>query len=367
MPITRRGFVGLGLSTALIDPTLAAMPKAARRQFVVGTYTAEGGEGVYPLTHDVASDHWRIGAPMPAIRNMSFGIADARRDLFYALDENGEGTVAAYRRDSWSQVGEAVRIGVDPCHIAIDRRRERLAIADYGSGEVAVVALDPITGVPSSAPVLRSHAGTGPNAERQRGPHAHWVGFSPDGRWLHSVDLGADAIWRHDLRDGVAQATLAYRAPPGSGPRHLVMHPRLAKAYLLSELASEVTLLDSAGDGRFSAVQTVATVPAGSGTANLPAEVAINRVGDRLYVSNRGHDSIAVFAVARDGRLSPLQHIATGGHWPRFFLLVEESRRLLVANERSGTVQPFAILSDGRLAPSGTPIAAPGAAFIARL
>ncbi|KQS01988.1 hypothetical protein ASG11_14345 [Sphingomonas sp. Leaf357] len=369
--VTRRGLIGMGAGALLAAPLAAAGRPDPVVRLIVGTYESEGGGGLYPLSYDPGRDSWALGAPLPTYANASFGAYDPRHDCHYLIDEQSAGAVAEYRPgDPMRRVAMATG-GADPCHIAIDPRHRRIAIAHYTDGGVAVIGIDPANGALLGSPVVQTHTGFGPNA-RQRGPHAHWVGFSPDGRWLHAVDLGADAVFGYalsngDLRSAIGQPIVSYRAPPGTGPRHMTLHPRRAQAFLLSELRSEVTVLDSAGGGRFVARQTLSTLPAGFTGTNYPAEIAINRAGDRLYVSNRGHDSIAVFAVAADGRIDAIEHVATGGRWPRHFLLIEATKRLLVANQRSGDVTALAIAADGRLRATGASIAIPAPAFIARI
>ncbi|MEG3123587.1 lactonase family protein [Sphingomonas sp. GB1N7] len=363
--VTRRGVIGIGAAAVLAAPLAAAGPRDSVVRLIVGTYQGEGGGGLYPLSYDPAAESLTLGTPLPAYANASFGAYNPRHDCHYLIDEQSAGTVAAYRPGDPAWSGAMATGGADPCHIAIDQRQRRIAVAHYTAGSVAVIGVDPVSGALAGPPVVRNHIGSGPNA-RQRGTHVHWVGFSPDGRWLHAVDLGADAVFGYDLKSGIGQPVVSYRAPPGTGPRHMNFHPHRPQAFLLSELRSEVTVLDSAGAGRFAARQTVSTLPADFTGTNYPAEIAINRAGDRLYVSNRGHDSIAVFAVAPDGRLDPIEHVSTGGTWPRFFLLIEEAGRLLVANQRSGNVAAFAIAADGRLRATGASIAIPAPAFIAR-
>ncbi|HEU0066940.1 MAG TPA: lactonase family protein [Sphingomonas sp.] len=369
-PVGRRDVVGMvaaaGAAAPLAAPLAGALPGPPTRHLVVGTYAAEHGAGLCPLFYDVGRDRWSAGTPVPTIANASFGAYNPRHGLFYLLDERQDGSVGAYRPDDWRQLGAWTSGGADPCHIALDPRQRQLAVANYANGSIALYAVDPATGGLREPARISITPGKGPNAERQSGPHAHWVGFAPDGRWLHMVDLGADIVLGFDLRSGGRTPIVSYRAPPGTGPRHMAFHPRLPVAYLVSELVSQVTVLEAAGFGRFRATQSATTLPDGGSSPNFPAEVAINRAGNRLYVSNRGHNSIAVFAVSGDGRLRLLEHVPTG-NWPRFFLMCEDAGRLFVANQRAGTVQAFALRPDGRLRPTAASIAVPGAAFIARV
>lgn len=334
-------------------------------RLVVGTYAREGGGGLYPVDYSVAEHRWQVGTPIAAAPDASFGVRARRSGRRYLLEEATVGHAALW--SGGRRIARFATLGADPCHAALDARETSLAIANYSSGSVAFYRLDPKTGVPLGTPTIRTATGHGPNPARQEAPHAHWVGFAPDGRWLHSVDLGTDAILAYpfDVVKGMLGETrLAYRAPAGSGPRHLAWHPRQPRAYLVSELANSVTVLRPAPDGRFTALQTLSTLPAGHNAASQAAHIAIDRAGRTLYVSNRGHDSIAVYAIAPDGRLALRQIVSTGGSWPRFFLLADAARRLIVANERAGTLAAFAVGADGRLTPLPGTARVPGAVFL---
>jgi 6-phosphogluconolactonase len=359
---SRRSFVA---GTIALAGSPAAAMAAAPDRLIAGTYVSRGGTGVVPLTG--TADGWTAGAPVAAIRNASFGVASRDGRFRYLLDESEAGVLGIYDR-ALKPLGSVSTLGAHPCHAALSPDGGLLAVANYSSGAVAVWRLDRKTGLPVSAAQSVAHRGSGPNQRRQTGPHAHWVGFSRDGRTLHAVDLGADAVFAHRVDPSSGRVTgsdVAYRAAPGSGPRHLAWHPRLPVAYLLAELANTVTVLRANAAGGFTAGATLSTLPAGFGGASYGAHIAVNRAGTRLYLSNRGHDSIAVFSIARDGGLSLVQHVSCGGHWPRLFLLREDRGELLVANERSGNVAVLRIQADGRLSEPGRGPAIPGVAFLA--
>lgn len=344
------------------------LPATARARaavdLIAGTYASEHGPGLVPLAAGPAG--WRAGPAIAAIRNASFGVRAPGAAVRYLLDEQTEGRLGVYDRD-FRRLAELSTLGADPCHAAVRGDGRLLAVANYSSGSVALWQLDPRTGLPRGEAQRVQHVGSGPNRDRQAGPHAHWVGFAPGGAVLHSVDLGADAVFAHriDPRTGAATDTaVAYRAEPGTGPRHLARHPRLPVAYLVAELANTVTVLDAQTDGSFTRRTVLSTLPPGFDGASAAAHIAVNRAGTRLYVSNRGHDSIAVFAIGRDGTLSPIQHAACGGHWPRLFLLREDRGEMLVANERSGNVARLAIGRDGRLGAAEPGVQIPGVVFL---
>lgn len=331
-----------------------------------GTYAGGGGRGIHAVCRN-ADGQLTLGGAHPHAANASFSVYAARHDLHYIVDE-GAGSVGAYRyRDQrWEMIAAFAVEGEAPCHIALNPAETLLAVANYASGSTSLFHLDMHDGLPRGRARVHANRGSGPNAERQDRPHAHWVGFSADGRWLYQTDLGTDEIltFASDGQDDLAAPQRSFRAPPGSGPRHLVFHPTLAgKAYLASELASTLTMLDHA-DGAFANPVVVSTLPAGWAGDTIVAHVAMNRAGTRLYVSNRGHDSIAVFAVGGDGVPTLLQHAPAGGTFPRFFLLIEDEAVMLVANEKGQTVSMLIIESNGRLSPSGSAIPLPGACYL---
>jgi 6-phosphogluconolactonase len=282
------------------------------------------------------------------------------------LDEQEKGRLGVYDR-GFRRLGDFSTLGADPCHAALSPDGGMLAVANYSSGSVAVWRIDRRTGRPLGEAQLATHTGSGPNRARQAGPHAHWVGFAMGGKLLHAVDLGADAIFAHvlDRRSGaIVSSSVAYQAPAGSGPRHLARHPSLPVAYLVSELANTVTTLATRPDGTFAANGIVSTLPPAFVGPSTAAHIAVNKSGTRLYVSNRGHDSIAVFAIDADGGLTLLQHVGSGGRGPRLFLLIEEREEMLVANQRSGNIARLPLGKDGRLGTALDGPAIPGVVFL---
>lgn len=367
-PPTRRA------ALATISATIAAgaipLPAAAAGMpgVIAGTYAREGGKGAYPLTYDPARDHWRVEAPVAGIDDASFAVRNRRTGIWYVLREQAAGSVTAYA-PGWARRAAAPTDGADPCHAAFDDASGCLAVANYSSGSVAFYRVDPKTGAPGD-PVLFRHTGTGPDHARQEAPHAHWVGFSPNRQWLHAVDLGADTIQAYRFDPGtrsLAAPSLAWKAPAGAGPRHLLWHPKLPLAYVVCELSNVVLMLKATADGRFTTARSISTLPDRHTGASQAAHIAIDRAGRRLYVSNRGHNSIAVFALGDDGTPTLLQHIASGGDWPRFFLLLERERQVLVANERSGMISVFKLDRGGTLVPGDQRLAVPGAVFLASM
>ena len=332
-------------------------------ELFVGTYAEAGGRGLYPLRRE--GDGWTLGEPFAGAPNASYGAYSRRHRLHYLLDEQREGTLGIFRHDrgAWQRLASVPTSGREPCYAALSPGEDWLAVANYGSGSVVLFRLDEsgLTGEPAE---LRQNHGHGPNRERQDGPHAHCAVFSPDGKWLYHTDLGTDEIraFAFDAARGLTgEERTAWQAPAGSGPRHLVFHPKEPIALLISELASTLTVLE-VGDGKLTERQTVSTLPQGFEGDSLGGHLALNAAGDRIYLTNRGHDSIAVFAL-EGGAVTFLGDTPSGGASPRFFLLLEDARTLLVASEEGNSVTVFDVHENGTLAQSGA-VEVPGPAFI---
>ena len=343
-----------------------AMTSPPPIDLIVGSYADSGGRGLHPLRYDPAADDWTIGEPVATIANASFGVHARGRGTTYLVDEHA-GTVASYRGavDGWQRCAVAATGGAAPCHLALHPNGRWLAVANYG-GSAAVLALDP-DGTPHGPVALHRIAGRGPDPDRQTSAHAHWVGFDASGDTLWCVDLGTDRIlaFAFDATDGALGApVIAYAAPGGSGPRHLLFHPQLGHAYLVSEMAATLALLRRTGPVGFSADTTLPTLSGAVVGRNIAGGMALNHAADRLYVANRGADTIATFALDGAGHPTPFDQVPSGGRSPRFLFVLDQQARLLVAHEGGDTVTAFTIRPDGRpVDPVLLPI--PGAAFIA--
>jgi 6-phosphogluconolactonase len=332
----------------------------------LGTYADNGGAGLHAL-HRCPNSGWSVGDADPVVQNASFGTYSARHDLYYFVDEQAEGGLGAFREtgDGREQVARVPTHGAEPCYVALSGDHGALAVANYGSGSIALFRLDG-DGLPIEPPMVRQNAGSGLVEDRQDGPHAHCVCFSPDQRWLYHVDLGTDQVlaYAFDPAAGtIGERSIAYQAPPGSGPRHLVFHPVLPFALLVSELASTLTVLQE-DNGSLIERQTVATLPADFSGESLGGHVSLDNAGDRVYVTNRGHDSVAVFGWDTAGTLELLQHVPSGGASPRAFVLLEAERQLVLANEESGNVTAFHIHENGTLNPLDVDLKVAGAVFL---
>ncbi|HEY4610189.1 MAG TPA: beta-propeller fold lactonase family protein, partial [Ilumatobacteraceae bacterium] len=215
------------------------------------------------------------------------------------------------------------------------------------------------------SPVVLQGHGTGPVKDRQDGPHAHCARFC--GSRLYWTDLGADRVLvcGYEPVRGVVEAPFeAFVAEPGDGPRHIAFHPTLPRAYLLTELSSRLIVLEVHADGRLTTLAGHSTLPAGFAGESIGGHLALNAADERLYVSNRGHDSISVFALDDAGDVALRQTIATGGRSPRHFRLVQEARVVIAAHEESDTITVLPLTDNGGLSEPVQQISCPGPVYI---
>lgn len=342
----------------------------------VGTYTTpDRREGIYLVRMNRQSGKLRQVGALDAGENPSFLAIHPNGRVLYAVNEvekyNGKasGAVSAFAiaRDTGALTrrNEQPSEGSAPCFVSVDRSGRVVLVANYTGGSVAMLPIKADGSLAPAASVVH-HTGTGPNAERQEAPHAHSIIADPSNRFVLSADLGADRVlvYRLDL-DGkslrqVEGGDAVMRA--GAGPRHLAFHTTLPLVFVSDELDSTVaTLRFDAESGKLSPLDARSTLPSGWTGTNYPADIHVAPSGRTLYVSNRGHNSIAVFSVAPATGALSLEHVvSTDGDWPRNFSLDPTGRWLLVANQKSDSVVVFARDQEsGRLTPTRQRITIP--------
>jgi len=257
-----------------------------------------------------------------------------------------------------THINEQASEGAAPCYVSVDRSGRVVLVANYMGGNVALLPIRTDRGL---APVqaFPKHIGEGPNKERQEAAHAHCIVADPSNRFVLLADLGLDTVFLYRLDVGSSPALVdagEAKLRPGAGPRHLAFHPRLPLIYVANELDSTVTTLRLDHErATLSTLETRSTLPSGWTGTSYVADIHVAPNGRTLYVSNRGHNSIAVFSVAESsGDLTREQVISTEGDWPRNFSLDPTGRWLLVGNQRSDTVVVLARdETTGRLSSTG--------------
>ncbi len=328
----------------------------------IGSYTREqGGTGVgigaYRRDGARLTKVGELAAPAP-----SYLVADPQLPVIYAVNEVTDGAVSSYAVDGEGGIrllSSQSTGGMNPCHLAL--RDGYLIAANYTGGSVSVhpVSADGVLGTRSD---LLRHEGRGPNPERQDGPHPHYVHLGP-GAQVTVVDLGLDRLQQMTFADGRLTPAGETAAPAGTGPRHLVAHPN-GCWYVLAEL--EQAVLTFTVDPATGWLRHTGTGPATWRTPdgpNQPSGIVLAADGRRLYVSNRGPNTIATFEVRVDGTLRAIGEVGTGGDWPRQFAIVDDL--LFVANEKSDSVVTYQLdPASGLPAPTGEQLDVPSPACV---
>ena len=323
----------------------------------VGSYGPSDHATIHVCSLNETSGEIRVVTSTSGIRNPSFLAVSPGGGYLYAVGETslvGDGTpgsVHAFRIVAEPHTLELVAVnqqpsgGDHPCHLCIDAGGRWLVVSNYGAGSVAVLPIRPDGDLGEIASMVQ-HEGRGPNSDRQGGPHAHATTFTPDGRFLIAADLGADRllISAFDPHTGSLRLHGEVETHAGAGPRHLAFHPDGAHLFVVNELENSVTVYAWNSDaGTLRGLSTLPTLPPDA-PESIAADIRVAADGHHIFVSNRGHDSVAVFAFDRH-RLSRVAVRPCGGAWPRGLGLGPGGTHLLVANEHSDEVVVLPVLA----------------------
>lgn len=372
-----------GLLVSLVVSWMLGSPGVARAQaqspstaapsvywVYVGTYTGgDRSRGIYLMDLDVRSGELtelRLAAASP---DPSFLAIHPNREFLYAVNESGEilgrrdGGVSAFAidqaRGTLTLMNQQLPAGSGPCHLVVDRQGRNVLVANYGSGSVGCLPIERDGRLRPATSTIQ-HRGHGADPGRQAGPHAHSINLDAANRYAFAADLGLDEvlIYAFDPERGRLsphQPPFA-RVAPASGPRHFAFHPDGRFGYLINEMANTVTAFAyDADNGVLKEMQTVSTLPAGFRGTSYTADIHVHPSGRFLYGSNRGHDSIAIYAIdPTTGKLTPVGIEPTQGKNPRNFAIDPTGNFLLAENQDSNTIVVFRIdPTTGKLQPTG--------------
>jgi 6-phosphogluconolactonase (cycloisomerase 2 family) len=343
--VRRRNVLGVAAAVAGGAVVLPGVSRAGRtrsvRRAYLGSYTTSGGAGIGVATVDattgnLAVESWLRGVSDPSWLDLSPG----RRTLYAVSESTPNGRVSALSLDDQGRPSllGGQRTGSGPAHVCVHPTGRYLFTSLYDGGSVVVHPILADGRVGASTDVVHHTPDPG-----QSQPHAHQIVVDPSGRWILSVDLGVDSVYVYELdaQKGHLRQHDRVRLRAGAGPRHLAFHPGGNYAYVAGELDSTLTVCGWR-DGTLTPGAVLSTVLRRPPTRNYPAEVVVSADGRFGYVSNRGDNSIAVFAATADG--SALRLVATptcGGDWPRHLALSPDGRWLYAANQNSGEVVWF--------------------------
>ena len=321
--------------------------------FYVGTYTDSISEGIYRFGLDTQSGKLHSNGLAVLSENPSYlAVSKDGKNLLAVRETKDEsnqsmGYIELFKIDdtgNLTSVNKVASGGAHPCHVAVNEDGAVLA-SNYTGGNVALMRIEP-TGELSAVLSSDQHTGHGPVADRQEKPHVHSAIFEPKGKRIFVADLGIDQVKIYTIDK--ATFTLKpnkyqeIKLPPGSGPRHMAIHPNGKLLFVANELGCSVSVVQLLDNGAFKILETVSTLPVNFAKPNTCADIHLSPEGNFLYVSNRGMNSIAIFSVnEKDQRIQLLGHEDTKGWAPRNFTLTPQGDFLLVANQNTNNIVAF--------------------------
>jgi 6-phosphogluconolactonase len=356
-------------------PFLFASVSLQAAPVFIGTNTGgkSGSKGIYLADFDAATG--KLSEPKLAAeyRNPGFLALHPSKPILYACGQptkdfgDGTNSVAAFtigEDHALKFLGESSVGGKGACHVAVDATGRTAAVANYGDGSFSTIALG-ADGVPGPIGTVIFSKGSGPNKNRQQGPHAHGVYFDKANKHLFIPDLGLDKVFVYPFdaaTSKLGEPLSPLATAPGAGPRHLAFSPDEKNAYVINELDNTV-LATSYDAGKFTPLGTVATLPSDFTGGSTTAEVEVHPNGKFVYGSNRGHDSIAVYRRdEKTGDLKFLQHAPCGGKTPRHFKIDPSGKWLLCAHQDSNTISVLSLdPATGLLGEPANTVSAPSA------
>jgi len=350
------------LATFFILTSFAVQSKGEDPKMItlyVGTYTGPKSKGIYMLKLDPATGALTKPEVAGEMKNPSFLVIHPNNKYLYAIGEIDEfkdrktGAIAAFSIDpatgKLTPINQQSSGGPGPCFVTVDATGKNALLANYGGGSVEVVPLkeDGSLGEPST---FIQHVGSSVDQSRQKEPHAHSINLTPDNKYAIAADLGMDKllVYKFDAAKGtLTPSDPAFTAiAGGQGPRHFVFHPNGKWAYNCNEMGLTARAFSYDADkGTLTEMQSLSTLPEGANRKGAStAEVQVHPSGKFLYVSNRGHDTIAIFTIDQaSGKLTAAGHQSSGGKTPRNFRIDPTGNYLIAANQGSDNIVVFKI------------------------
>lgn len=316
----------------------------------IGTYTRESSKGIYALKLDGATGELSTPVVAAETKSPSYLALSPNHKFLYAVSESEAMAVAfavgpdgklSHLQDPQPAQGKA------PCHLAVDQTGHALLVANYQTGVLASLPLNPDGTLGKPVSVIQN-TGSSVHPERQSSAHMHSVTLSPDNRHVIACDLGLDKIFTYRFDAATAKLTPSepafFATKPGSGPRHFAFAPSGKYAFSIAELEGSVTSYHFHPDnGSLTPIQTISTLPADFKGKNTCAAIRVHPNGRFVYGSNRGADSIAVFACDAAGQLTLVEIVPTGGKNPRDFALSPDGQWLVAAHQDSESLTVFRV------------------------
>ena len=354
------------------------MTTAKKLRLYVGTYTKTYGsaatqsKGIYLYELDASNGSLTQVACAAETEQPSFLAFHPNHNVLYAAGElmnfKGQpgGAISAFSIDKetglLSLLNQQPTLGGAPCYVSVDQTGRYALVANYMGGNAIIYPIQANGSLGDSSHTVQ-HQGKGPNTSRQEGPHVHSVTIDPTNQYVMVADLGIDKIMIYKFSEGqfFPNDPSWVDVTPGAGPRHMDFHPSGKFAYLINELNCTITAFNyESANGNLTEFQTVPTLPQDFQGENSCADIHIAPSGKFLYGSNRGHDSIVIYAIDDNGKLSYVGHESTQGETPRNFAIDPDGNFLLAANQDSSSIITYWIDGQtGKLTPTGNITQAP--------
>lgn len=342
---------------AVVFSSTASLTGNDRMWVFVGTYTQGDSEGIYVLQLDLETGKLEKKSVV-ASENPSFVAVHPGGKFLYAVNEvskfkgKSAGAVSSFAFDASSgkltPLNQQSSGGPGPCHLVVDKTGSCVVTANYGGGSVVShrIRKDGRLSKPVS---FIQHEGSSVNPQRQKGPHGHSINIDNSGRFAVAADLGLDKllVYRINTRKGTLKphSPVSTSVAPGAGPRHFAFYPNGKNACVINELLRTVTVFNwDSKAGTLKEIQTLSTLPQDAKPTGSTAEVQVHPSGRFVYGSNRGHDSVVVYAVdSKTGKLTWVENEPTRGKTPRNFGIDPTGTFLLAANQSTNNIVVFRI------------------------
>lgn len=355
-----------------------AMPMFTEAQLkeiiYVGTFAERGSQGIYVLEFDRKTGDTKIIQTISSKKSPNFLALDPTGKFLFSTNSEGLeqmpqwGSVTSYAIDQktgkLSIINDQPSYGNDPCHVSVYPNGKWIFISNYGDGIFSILPVTKDGKLGASSQHIQ-FKGTSIDPDRQTGPHTHSAVPTPDGSHIYVSDLGIDKVLIYNFNNSNGTAIPAkqpfFEATKGSGPRHFAMHKKGELAFLAEEMTSTLSVFKvNPNDGRLTSIFRRSTLPNDFTGTSYVADVHLNSSGTKVYVSNRGHNSIAIFDVnAVNGKVKFIKTVPCGGDWPRNFMIDPSGQFVLVANQKSDNIILFDMTDQGDLVQTEKSISIP--------
>lgn len=331
------------------QPVVEEIAEPETIELLVGAYTDETNKGIHKFLFNPADGSIENKGIVVESINPSYLEMSKDRQFIYSVNETKPGHVSSFKwndnRTQLTLVSSQPSEGDHPCFIELNNNENLLAVANYSSGNIVVYNVDK-NGAISPQPQNKQHKGSGPVKPNQESARAHCSKFDANGKFLYVADLGIDQIIAYPISETgiLGEQQTALTLDKGDGPRHFIFHPTKDIVFIINELSgSIVSATINHKTGMFERIDKQSTLPPDYKGRNACADIHITSNGKFLYGSNRGHNSIAIFSVADDGKLTSLGTQSVEGDWPRNFTLSPDEKFMLVANKNTNDITVFSV------------------------